>query len=56
MYISAKLHETEKWIKLSISLNITLKATKMTKTVIQIEKRKAASGRAWDQRSYTELD
>lgn len=38
MYISAKLHETDKWVKLSISLNITLKATKTTKTVIRLRR------------------
>lgn len=54
MYISTKIHEREKWVKLSITLNITLKATKMIKAVIRL--RKVESGRAWDKRTYTELD
>ena len=44
MYISTKLDEREKWVKLSISLTITLKAIKMTKSN-KIEKRKVESGR-----------
>lgn len=40
MYISTKLYEREKWVKLSISLNITLKAIKMTKTVIRLRRGK----------------